>query len=211
MYCPTCSLEHTEARRFCNRCGTNLEMVFRALSGNMPDPATDEKLEQRQKAMRRALIVFGIGPIFSLGLLIVAEILRAVLPPVMDLRWGFPTDPPEVQIIQNLALFGPLLMLLGVMMMTYVRVIYGRKKDLIAPSSPPQPVPEKLTQPIYQPPQSFVTPLTAPPEARHLTPPSVTENTTFRLKAGEPLATDADARQTQEELLKRRQPMKEHP
>jgi len=203
MYCPTCGLEHLEVRRFCNRCGANLDVVSRALTGALPDPTAAQKLEQRQQAMRRAFLILGSGPVLGLTMLIVAEILGQLVGPVRH-PYGFLTDPPIVNVIQNLGLFGPLLMLIGVMMMVYVRIVYGRKKDLEQAAPPPQPLSDVGTRPVIQSPPPVVTP--------PLTPPSVTENTTFRLEAQDGLAPGAVTRQTAEEEAPRpRQPVKERP
>jgi hypothetical protein len=192
MYCPTCGLEHLEARRFCNRCGTNLEVISRTLSGSPADPLAAEKLEKRRQAMSRAFLVFCAGPVFGLFMVIVSQILQAV------------EDYAASNIVENVALFGPLLMLIGVMMMLHVFVVYGRKKRLVQPAPPPQPLSDAGARPLIQSPPPVVTP--------PLTPPSVTENTTFRLETQAGLTPDAGSRPTAEEEAPRsRQPAKEHP
>jgi hypothetical protein len=39
VFCPKCGLQSTEGLRFCSRCGTNLETVSRALTGQLPAPS----------------------------------------------------------------------------------------------------------------------------------------------------------------------------
>ena len=40
VYCPKCGFQSAPDQRFCKRCGTNLEAVSRALTGNL-QPAVD--------------------------------------------------------------------------------------------------------------------------------------------------------------------------
>ncbi len=200
MYCPTCGLEHQEVRRFCNRCGTNLETVSRALAGNVPDSLTAQKLERRQQAMRRAFLVFGSGPVWGFSLLILAEILREAMPPVQHPFYGYLTDPPPVHIVETLALFGPLLMLVGVMMLIYVRVVYGRKKESPPSEQPLPPLPEVWPQPVQKSGQTTAIP----------PPASVTENTTFRLEAREMEPQVVQRSSETEEVRESRQSAQEH-
>ena len=48
MFCPTCGKENSRERKYCSSCGTNLEAVTQALSGNAGDffTRTDSALEQ---------------------------------------------------------------------------------------------------------------------------------------------------------------------
>jgi len=48
MFCPICSKENSLSRKFCVACGTNLEAVSQALSGNKTDffTKTDAALDQ---------------------------------------------------------------------------------------------------------------------------------------------------------------------
>ena len=48
MFCPTCGRDNSRERRFCAACGTNLEAVSQALSGNRDDffTKTDTALDQ---------------------------------------------------------------------------------------------------------------------------------------------------------------------
>ena len=36
MYCPKCGSNQSEGKRFCTVCGTNLQIVTQALSGQLP-------------------------------------------------------------------------------------------------------------------------------------------------------------------------------
>jgi hypothetical protein len=164
MFCPTCGLEHQEARRFCKRCGTNLESVSRTLTGTAVDPMAAQRLEARQKAMSRAFVTFCIGPGYIITLLIVAEILRSV--GAYDVA----------RIVEANALFGLLFMFIGLVLGIKVWIMYGRKNQLLfqAQQQPPQ----MLVEP---PPRVAPQPTTLTSISPPQTPPSVTENTTFRL------------------------------
>lgn len=184
MYCPTCGLEHNEARRFCSRCGTNLEVIVRTLNGEFPDPTAAEKLEKRQRALRRGFLVFCSGPLFGISVVIVSEILRSLLGQTSP--WGY-GDPTVVQALQNIGLFGIVLSLIGLMMLVNAFIAYGRKRTLLQQAlQPPQPLvnpPTRAETHKLQP--ASVTP--------RLEPPSVTENTTVHLEPGSdsPLRVDA--------------------
>jgi hypothetical protein len=164
MYCPTCGLEHIEARRFCNRCGTNLEAVSRALTGNPLDATTAQKLEQRQRAMHQALTAFLCGPAFSITMLIVAEVLRGLM---VSYRLVLATE--------NMGLFGVLLMLIATLRMIHVRLTYGSKKDLLLQAQQPV-IPQQTASLQTQP------ALIAPTDCRTVSAMSVTEHTTERLE-----------------------------
>jgi hypothetical protein len=203
MYCPTCGLEHLESRRFCNRCGTNLETVSRALTGVLPDPAAAEKLEKRRKAMSRAFLIFCSGPAFGIFMAILAEIFNQLLGYEMS-PLGYRVPPPISRVIESLGYFGFLLALIGVIMMINTFIVYGRKKELLQQAlQQPQPLPAAQTRQVTQPaPPASVVPL--------VTPPSVTENTTFRLESQVGLTPGVDTSPTDEERAPRsRQPVKE--
>lgn len=174
MYCPTCGLEHLEARRFCNRCGTNLESVSRALTRIVADPKAAEKLEKRRKALSRGFWVFCSGPLFALFWVVLSEILYDFLRRPGPFGFG---PPPIVRVIEDLGLFGFVLSAIGLVMMINTFIVYGRKKDLLQQvAQQPQPLPEASPRAVTQPtPQAAVVP--------PLMPPSVTENTTFRLES----------------------------
>ena len=44
VYCPKCGTPSTDGARFCRRCGTNLEAVSRALTGNLAVPPSMDDL-----------------------------------------------------------------------------------------------------------------------------------------------------------------------
>jgi len=154
MYCPSCGLEHLEARRFCNRCGTNLELISRALTGTPSDPTIGQKLEQRQKAMSRAFLTIGSGVGVAIFMMIVSEILRSL------------RSYDAAHVVENVAMFGPLIMVIGLMLMINARILYGSKKELLRQAQhPPQLLPESPARPVQQ-----TLPISA---ASSLTPPSV--------------------------------------
>jgi hypothetical protein len=194
MYCPTCGLEHIEARRFCNRCGTNLEAVSRALTGNPLDVTAAQKLEQRQRAMHRALTTFLCGPALSITMLIVAEVMRGLMVPYR-----------LVLAAENMGLFGVLLMFIGTLRMIHIRLTYGSKKDLLLQAqqlaTPPQSASDAWPRPSLQSPHL--------PAVTSSPPPSVTENTTFRLDAQDGWATGSTHHTREEETPNPQQPARE--
>lgn len=70
MFCPNCGSKQNESRRFCTKCGTNLQVVSHALTGGfpsvpvMPPPLNDQAGIERQhnmaKGVRFAIIGGGI-------------------------------------------------------------------------------------------------------------------------------------------------------
>lgn len=180
MYCPTCGLEHLEARRFCNRCGTNLEAVSRTLAGVLHDPMAAEKLEKRQKALSRAFLTFCFGPGFAISMLIIAEILNSLR--AYDIA----------RIAEDSSFFGVLLMFIGIVRMINVRILYGRKSDLLEQV--------RHSQPLLEPPPRHVIQQTTPQVPLEIPlPPSVTEGTTFRLEPQEGLVSTVDVSCAEEE------------
>lgn len=132
MYCPTCSLEHTEPRRFCNRCGTNLELVLRALSGSRPEPMTNKTLEQQEQAMyftergrmrRWGFITFWGGIVLAALVAIIGEAIRNV-------------NYPLGNFIQDIAGIGGLICVVGLGMMIY---------SLLLPKAPTSTQPPSVT------------------------------------------------------------------
>ncbi|MEO0248757.1 MAG: zinc ribbon domain-containing protein [candidate division WOR-3 bacterium] len=180
MYCPTCGLEHVEARRFCNRCGTNLEAVSRTLAGVLHDPMAAAKLDKRQKALSRAFLTFCFGPGFGISMLIIAEVLGSL--GAHDIA----------RVAEDAALFGVLLMFVGIVRMINVRILYGRKSDLLEQVRQSQPLMEPTPRQVIQQTTPQV-PLEIP------LPPSVTESTTFRLEPQQEWMSTADASRTEDE------------
>lgn len=66
MFCPTCGKENSRERKYCSSCGTNLEAVSQALTGNADDffTRTDSALEQLMA--RYAEHVFKNAPLNAL-------------------------------------------------------------------------------------------------------------------------------------------------
>jgi zinc-ribbon domain len=62
MFCPTCGKENSIARKFCVACGTNLEAVSQALSGNKTDFFTRTDLALDQLIAKYAEHVFKDSP-----------------------------------------------------------------------------------------------------------------------------------------------------
>lgn len=168
MYCPTCSLEHTEPRRFCNRCGTNLELVLRALSGNWPEPMLNKKPEQREKALyftergrmqRWGFITFWGGIVLAALVAIIGEAIRNL-------------NDPFGNFIQEIAGIGGLICVVGLGMMLY---------SLFLPKAPTPAQPPSVTV-LPQANSTMPVSLEQRPDAVS----SITEYTTELLSNGEP-------------------------
>ena len=80
MYCPTCGSNQSEGKKFCTICGTNLQIITQALSGQLspvysappiPHPYEIERQRETAKGIRLAIIGGGFltvkffGVIFS--------------------------------------------------------------------------------------------------------------------------------------------------
>ena len=66
MFCPTCGRENSRERKFCSSCGTNLEAVTQALSGNADDLFTRTDAALDQFIARYAEHVFKNAPLNAL-------------------------------------------------------------------------------------------------------------------------------------------------
>jgi hypothetical protein len=62
MFCPTCGRDNAHERRFCAACGTNLEAVSQALSGNRDDFFTKTDIALDQLIARYAEHIFKDAP-----------------------------------------------------------------------------------------------------------------------------------------------------
>lgn len=62
MFCPTCGRDNAQERRFCASCGTNLEAVSQALSGNRDDFFTKTDIALDQLIARYAEHIFKDAP-----------------------------------------------------------------------------------------------------------------------------------------------------
>ena len=62
MFCPTCGRDNAHERRFCASCGTNLEAVSQALSGNRDDFFTKTDIALDQLIARYAEHIFKEAP-----------------------------------------------------------------------------------------------------------------------------------------------------
>ncbi|MBI4469316.1 MAG: zinc ribbon domain-containing protein [Acidobacteria bacterium] len=115
MYCPQCGLEHPDVRKFCNRCGTNLDVVSRALA-SVPRAELDHK-RGRRRIFARGFLYFSIGPTFSLLCLILQEILSAL-------------GANEAWVLERVALLGPFGMLLAALWTIYQLLALGTEDSL---------------------------------------------------------------------------------
>ena len=66
MFCPTCGRDNSVGRKFCASCGTNLEAVTQALSGNADDIFTKTDIALDQFIARYAERVFKEAPSVAL-------------------------------------------------------------------------------------------------------------------------------------------------
>ncbi len=115
MFCPQCGLEHVELRKFCNRCGTNLDLVTRALTGVLAATPDDERRLARRRILARGFLYFSIGPAFGIFCMILREILQALN---VNSAW----------ILERVALLGPFVMLLAVLWTIYQFIALGTRR-----------------------------------------------------------------------------------
>ncbi len=159
MFCPNCGLEHLETRRFCNRCGTNLDLVSRALTGAFSQSSEAEMKRGRRRLLARGFWFFSMGPAFGLSCLILREILGSL---GVGGAWT----------LERVALFGPLIMLLAVLWTIYQLIAFGTEQPVVIQPKMPE-VPVHTPSPAIP---------TAAAHATLRTPLSVTETTTYSLR-----------------------------
>lgn len=107
MYCPTCGSNNEDEKKFCTRCGTNLDVVSAALSGRTTSPGeTDERMVKLLKDYYRSRRMTIIGSIASL----IALFKLAVL-----LVLGFPEKMlPLTALLAGLLLYGLFALIWGI-------------------------------------------------------------------------------------------------
>ena len=99
MYCPTCGVDNSLERKYCASCGTNLEVVFQALSGsadgffNKVDSSLDQFIARYaehvfkdapvnvlDRRISRSWKILGQGVITSLVDLLLFNLMCVILP-----------------------------------------------------------------------------------------------------------------------------------
>jgi len=215
MFCPGCGKEVLGDRNFCNVCGINLLAIQQIVSSNTPIqqsqllplqnlqnfPSSEPHLTKQALVIEKihhdlkklGLISIGAGMFMAIALEILSEALN-------------------IHFLSNLAPLVALVIVLGIMILIYRRLIYGSaKKPVVVVDSNNLPVSQATTLPNPQttnsdyqlPPgrplfqgrslntatqQPLMSPIANPQNynsnaaAYPYTPPSVTENTTKELK-----------------------------
>lgn len=215
MFCPGCGKEVLGDRNFCNVCGINLLAIQQIVSSNTPIqqsqllplqnlqnfPSSEPHLTKQALVIEKArhdlkklgLISMGAGTFMAIALEIISDALN-------------------IHFLSNLAPLGALVIVLGVMILIYRRLIYGSVKKPVIVLDPnslqnPQitalPTPQSTNLDYQMPPgrplfqdrplntatqQPLISPIAPPPPnynsnaAYPYSPPSVTENTTKELK-----------------------------
>lgn len=214
MFCPGCGKEFLGDRNFCNICGINLLAIQQIVSSNTPIqqsqllplqnlqnfPSSEPHLTKQVLVIEKArhdlkklgLISMGAGVFMAIALEIISDALN-------------------IHFLSNLAPLGALVIVLGIMILIYRRLIYGSAKQpvvVLDPNSlqssqiPTLPTPQAINLDYQMPPgrplfqdrplntatqQPLISPIANPQNynsnvAYPYSPPSVTENTTKELK-----------------------------
>lgn len=189
MFCPSCGKDNNDDRRFCNSCGTNLEIVKQCLASGDASALLQQQFSAAQIEAERkrtqlksvGFLTMGMGLVYMVTIAIVAEVVR-------DFSYT------AYRVLENLIPFGSLFFIIGIMMMIYGRMMYKNASSVMAqmtvqrpmvvtsqplPLAPPQP----LGQPLFGPQQNAPTATSELNyEKYRYAPPSVTEHTTAELK-----------------------------
>lgn len=210
MFCPGCGREVLADRNFCNVCGINLLAIQQIVSNNPQQPQilpNQNPLILESPLAKQVLVVEKIHhDLKKLGLISIgAGMFMAIALEILS-------EALNIHFLSNLAPLGALVIVLGIMILIYRRLIYGSaKKPVVVVDSNNLPVSQATTLPNPQttnsdyqlPPgrplfqgrslntatqQPLMSPIANPQNynsnaaAYPYTPPSVTENTTKELK-----------------------------
>ncbi len=96
LFCPKCGSESTGDIRYCRRCGTNLEVVTKAM---LVPALADDELARAQRAFR-------MGLVRGLGLLVLAAGSGKALVGLIIAALAFATGPLSLWAVLGLILFG---------------------------------------------------------------------------------------------------------
>jgi len=171
MYCPKCAAQNAEDIKFCRVCGANLSLVTQALSGQLPEVASDHQHGRRRRRERDhggpANLGSGITKVFTgLGFLMVA-LATFFFAPAGRIWWFWMLIPAFASIGKGVA--------------EIVTFKYAHNQQLGKPQSPqttlPTAIPRARNTGELAPPPALAT----PPAYNPLPPPSVTEGTTRHL------------------------------
>jgi hypothetical protein len=200
VYCPKCGFQSPSDARFCKRCGTNLEAVSRALTGNLPVPdssvlstemeiAYAKEFSRALYGMLSSIAVFGVFLFIFKGAFWVWFLLFWVFNSVRDVVQAYLLK----QQIKNPAAFQAALEAYKEEKHKKRRRRRGRRQEELPPAPIVQPVPPpRVASGDYIPPARTTGELKKPAEFQFdpdNPPPSVTEGTT-RLLEDEPPPDD---------------------
>ncbi|MFY9224310.1 MAG: zinc ribbon domain-containing protein [Blastocatellia bacterium] len=210
MFCPGCGREVLGDRNFCNVCGINLLAIQQIITNNPQQPQVlpNQNLLALETPLAKQVLVVEKThhDLKKLGLISMgAGVFMAISLEILS-------DALNIHFLSNLAPLGALVIVLGIMILIYRRLIYGSAKkpvvvvdsnNLQASQATTLPNPQTTNSDYQLPPgrplfqsynlntatqQPLISPIAPPPQnynsnaAYPYTPPSVTENTTKELK-----------------------------
>ncbi len=166
MYCPTCGTTASAEQKFCRACGTNLQIVSQALSGQLTTSVPNDLMSVVQELRSRRRKMFRWGFITFWGGIIVAALLGVIGGALESI------NPPVGEAIAALSGLGGIILLIGIGMMIYSAFL----PKVSGPTSSAQsPALSSSASPTG-------TPMPPSPEPV----PSVTEHTTVKLESPQP-------------------------
>lgn len=168
MYCPNCGIEMAAERKFCRSCGMDLQLIARAMTGDIQPEDVGAQLANspRRKTMRVGFATLWGGLMLAILLAIAGEAV-----------WDLNRILGNVLI--DMAPLGALVMMLGVGVMIYSRFL-PKTPALARPAHDPGVLPNP--QQVTLPPDGFRQPVS-----------SVTDSTT-KLFEEKPSAIPRDVR-----------------
>jgi hypothetical protein len=172
MFCPRCGSNQGEGKKFCTACGTNLAIVSRALSGELPvahpppyqPPAPSELERQRQMTQGVKLTIIG-------GAFVAVQFLKFLF----SLPWG-----GGGSLFSGWGLVGLIIAAIGLAKIVSSRPVYSLA---VPPMQPPLQAPHLNSPPVLSETQMGDEGEAATIRLASLAhPPEVTEETTRRLE-----------------------------
>jgi hypothetical protein len=195
MFCPGCGKQISAELNFCNSCGINLHAVQQVINTNtanfVPTPPAQLQMHNQSLALEKTrynlkkagLLTMGLGLFVGISLEIIGDALH-------------------LYFLRGLSQFGGLFIMMGIMILLYRRIMYGKTNSNVVVIEQTQlPTSQPLVLPSAQPNSNFSSPL---PPGRPLfqgvtqsglqppvmgenssypyPPPTITEHTTKELK-----------------------------